>query len=109
MPAWAKAALDRWTAAAAIEEGRLFRALSQKGEVAEALTAQAVYLIVKGYAEQLGIATAPHNLRRTFAKLDHRGRLRSNRSSSRSGTNRSSPPSATSGSGRTSPMPPATA
>ena len=54
MPAWAKVAVDRWTAAARITEGRLFRAISQKGEVGEALTAQAVYLIVKGYADALG-------------------------------------------------------
>ena len=74
MPAWAKAALDRWTAAAGIKDGRLFRAVSQKDEVREALTAQAVYLIVKGYAEKLGLEVAPHDLRRTFAKLAHRGR-----------------------------------
>lgn len=74
MPAWAKVLLDGWTATAAITEGQLFRAISQKGQVGEALTAQAVYLIVKGYAEELGIAVAPHDLRRTFAKLAHRGR-----------------------------------
>ncbi len=74
MPAWAKVLVDGWTAPAAITEGRLFRAISQKGQVGEALTAQAVYLIVKGYAEELGIAVAPHDLRRTFAKLAHRGR-----------------------------------
>src|SRR5690606_32895092 len=55
MPAWAKAAMDGWTAAAAIEDGRLFRAISHKGEIGEGLTPQAVYLIVKVYAEQLGI------------------------------------------------------
>ena len=37
------------------------------------LTAQAVYLIVRGYADRLGIGLAPHDLRRTFAKLAHRG------------------------------------
>lgn len=75
MPAWAKAAVDRWTAAVAMDGGRLFRAISQKGKVGEeALTAQAVYLIVKGYAKKLGIEIAPHDLRRTFAKLAHRGR-----------------------------------
>jgi site-specific recombinase XerD len=74
MPAWAKAALDGWTAAAPIASGRLFRAISQKGDVGEALTAQAVYLIVKGYAEKLGVGIAPHDLRRTFAQLAHRGR-----------------------------------
>jgi len=39
MPAWAKVLVDHWTAAAGIGEGRLFRAISQKGEVGEALTA----------------------------------------------------------------------
>jgi site-specific recombinase XerD len=74
MPSWAKVAVDRWITGAAINSGRLFRALSQKSEIGEAMTAQAVYLIVKGYAEKLGIEVAPHDLRRTFAKLAHRGR-----------------------------------
>lgn len=74
MPAWAKLVVDRWTTAAGIDSGRLFRPLSQKGAIGEALTAQAVYLIVKGHAEKLGIEVAPHDLRRTFAKLAHRGR-----------------------------------
>jgi integrase len=74
MPAWAKCALDRWTAAAGIREGRVFRAISQGGEVGESLSAQAVYLIVRGYAEQIGARVAPHDLRRTFARLAHNGR-----------------------------------
>lgn len=74
MPAWAKAAVDAWTAVAGIQDGRFFRAVSQTGELKESLTAQAVYLIVKRYAEKLGIEIAPHDLRRTFAKLAHRGR-----------------------------------
>lgn len=74
MPAWAKAALDGWTGGAGIRGGRLFRAISGGGEVGESLTAQAVYLIVKSYARELGFSVAPHDLRRTFAKLAHRGR-----------------------------------
>lgn len=74
MPSWAKAAIDVWLEASAIAEGRLFRSLPQKREIGGGLTAQAVYLIVKGYAAQLGITAAPHDLRRTFAKLAHRGR-----------------------------------
>ena len=73
MPAWAKAAADQWTAAAGITEGRLLRAISQGGEVGAGLTAQAIYLIVRGYAAQIGVKLAPHDLRRTFAKLAHRG------------------------------------
>ena len=74
MPAWAKAAVDSWTSAAGICEGRLLRAIAQKGQVGEGLTAQAIYLIVRDYARQIGVELAPHDLRRTFAKLAHRGR-----------------------------------
>jgi len=74
MPAWAKSAVDHWTASAEIQNGRLFRAISHRREVGQGLTAQAVYLIVRDYTQQLGIDAAPHDLRRTFAKLAHRGR-----------------------------------
>ena len=51
------------------------RAVSQGGEVSgNGITPQAVYLIVRGYARQLGFPFAPHDLRRTFAQLAHRGR-----------------------------------
>jgi integrase len=73
MPPWAKTALDLWTANAGIRNGPLFRAITQKDDVGNALSPQAVYLIVRRYAEQLGIKIAPHDLRRTFAKLAHRG------------------------------------
>jgi len=73
MPPWAKNALDRWTSAAKIRNGTFFRAITQKGGVGNGLTAQAVYLIVRGHAEHLGIRIAPDDLRRTFAKLAHRG------------------------------------
>ena len=75
MPGWTKARIDLWTAASGTLSGRLFRAVSQGGEVeGDGITPQAVYLIVKGYAEQLGLPIAPHDLRRTFAQLAHRGR-----------------------------------
>ena len=75
MPGWTKARIDHWTAGAGILSGRLFRAVSQGGEVeGDGITSQAVYLIVRGYAEQLGLLIAPHDLRRTFAQLAHRGR-----------------------------------
>lgn len=74
MPAWAKAALDRWTAEAAIAEGPVFRAVDQAGRiVGQGMTAQAIFLIVRGYADRMGVSFAPHDLRRTFAKLAHRG------------------------------------
>jgi len=42
--------------------------------VGAGLTPQAVYLIVRGYARQLGFLFAPHDLQRTFAQLAHKGR-----------------------------------
>lgn len=73
MPTWAKNALDRWTSAAKIRNGKFFRAITQKGDIGNDLTSQAVYLIVRGHAEHLEITIAPDDLRRTFAKLAHRG------------------------------------
>lgn len=75
MPSWAKSAIDAWLYAARIEEGFVFRRVN-KGDnlMGESLTEQAIYNIVVGYAEKLekqGIA--PHDLRRTFAKLAHKG------------------------------------
>ncbi len=75
MPSWAKAAIDSWTFSARISEGFIFRRVN-KGDnlMGEKLTEQAIYNIVVSYAEKLeksGIA--PHDLRRTFAKLAHKG------------------------------------
>ncbi|MGI8845450.1 MAG: tyrosine-type recombinase/integrase [Thermoleophilaceae bacterium] len=75
MPSWAKATIDSWTYAARIEEGFIFRRVNKGGNLmGERMTEQAIYNIVVGYAEKLekqGIA--PHDLRRTFAKLAHKG------------------------------------
>ncbi len=75
MPSWAKATIDSWTYAAHIDDGFIFRRVNKGGNLmGEGLTEQAIYNIVVGYAEKLekqGIA--PHDLRRTFAKLAHKG------------------------------------
>lgn len=75
MPSWAKATIDSWTYAARIESGFIFRQVNKGGNVmGEGFTEQAIYNIVVGYAKKLekqGIA--PHDLRRTFAKLAHKG------------------------------------
>ena len=75
MPSWAKATIDSWTYAAQIDEGFIFRRVNKGGNVmGERFTDQAIYDIIVGYAEKLekqGIA--PHDLRRTFAKLAHKG------------------------------------
>jgi len=69
MPEWCKAALDTWTAAAGISGGRIFRSISKWGRLASSMTAQAIYGVVHEYAPGL----APHDLRRSFAKLAHKG------------------------------------
>jgi site-specific recombinase XerD len=75
MPSWAKSAIDAWIYSARIEEGFIFRQVNKGGNLmGEGLTEQAIYNIVVSYAEKLeksGIA--PHDLRRTFAKLAHKG------------------------------------
>jgi integrase len=74
MPAWTKVAIDRWAEAAGITEGRLLRAVN-KGDriVSESMTAQAVFQTVGHYSRRIGVEVAPHDLRRTFAKLAHKG------------------------------------
>ena len=73
MPSWVKAALDAWTEAASITTGGLWRTFF-KGNTLDhnstGLTSQAIWLVVHEYATALGFAKiAPHDLRRTAAKL----------------------------------------
>ena len=75
MPSWAKSAIDAWAYSAKIEEGFIFRRVN-KGDnlMGENLTEQAIYNVVVHYAEKLkNQDIAPHDLRRTFAKLAHKG------------------------------------
>lgn len=75
MPNWTKAAIDAWADAAGIENGLVFRAVN-KGDrvVGDGITPQAIRNIVADYAEMLQHAgVAPHDLRRTFAKLAYKG------------------------------------
>lgn len=74
MASWCKAAIDAYTAAASIPSGVLFRS-ARKGNHLESrgMTAQAIFALVGDYATMIGVDIAPHDLRRTFAKLAHRG------------------------------------
>lgn len=74
IPAMAKAAIDVWTEAAGIVEGRVFRPVNKGDRITGiGITAQAVFDTVKKYAKKMGLELAPHDLRRSFAKLAHRG------------------------------------
>ena len=69
MPSWTKAAIDAWTERAGISEGRIFRSVHKGGYVnGESMTDQAVADVVRKYAD-----VAAHDLRRTWAKLAHKG------------------------------------
>lgn len=74
MPSWAKASVDAWLNLAGITDGVVFRPVNKGGNVQPgAMTAQAVYNLVAEYADKAGMTVHPHDLRRTFAKLAHKG------------------------------------
>jgi site-specific recombinase XerD len=73
VPDWVRSELDDWLAAAAIDQGRLFRRVNKVGKAwGEGITEKAVWDIVKESAKTVGVAKlAPHDLRRTCARLCH--------------------------------------
>src|SRR5271167_1468869 len=73
VPLWVKSAIDSWSSAAGIGEGRLFRAIRKNGALwGRGLTQNAVWYVVKNCARHAGIGKlAPHDLRRTCARLCH--------------------------------------
>ena len=75
MPNWAKATVDIWVASAEFTTGPVFRPVNKGGRVCgDRMTAQAVFNTVKHYAATLSInKLAPHDLRRSYAKLAHKG------------------------------------
>lgn len=74
MPNWAKAAIDSYTQAAGIGAGVLFRSVRRGDHITgQGMTSQAIFDVVKSYATAIGVEVRPHDLRRTFAKLAHKG------------------------------------
>jgi len=74
MPAWAKAAIDAYTVASGIVAGSLFRSMRRGDKMTgDSMTAQAIFDVVRSYAVAIGVEVRPHDLRRTFAKLAHKG------------------------------------
>jgi site-specific recombinase XerD len=73
IPEWVKAALDQWTRAAKVTEGRIFRAVARAGKVwGKGISQNVVWYVVKTCCERAGLEhIAPHDLRRTCAKLCH--------------------------------------
>jgi site-specific recombinase XerD len=75
MPNWTKQAIDEYASLSDLGEGVVFRPINRGGHMTrERMTEQAIYNMVVECAEALGFGKlAPHDLRRTFAKLAHQG------------------------------------
>jgi len=75
MPSWCKVAIDIWTTSAGITSGHVWRSINKGGRITgERMTAQAIFEAVRLYGDKVGIVDlVPHDLRRTFAKLAHKG------------------------------------
>ena len=73
VPAWVKREVDEWTVAAEISKGPIFRRVNRFGEIwGGGITPKAIWHVVKAAAQRAGIQNlAPHDLRRTCARLCH--------------------------------------
>jgi integrase len=71
---WVKVAIDEWAREAELANGRVFRAVNKGDTVwGDGISSQAIWGVVAVYAERSELKIAPHDLRRTFAKLAHKG------------------------------------
>jgi site-specific recombinase XerD len=71
MPTWVKIAIDAWTSVADVTAGHVFRSVNRAGAASgERLGEKVVWQMLKQYAAEVGVpGIAPHDLRRTCAKL----------------------------------------
>jgi integrase len=71
MPAWVKVAIDAWTSASGAATGHVFLRVTRSGSViGEHLGEKVVWQMLRRYAAEVGVpGIAPHDLRRTCAKL----------------------------------------
>jgi integrase len=73
VPGWVMEELRVWLTAAGIGRGKIFRRVTKMGRIlGEGMTEKAVWHIVKDSAKRIGLEKlAPHDLRRTCARLCH--------------------------------------
>jgi integrase len=73
IPTWVKTAVDAWTASVAITSGPVFRAINKSGRVwGDGMSPKVLWDVVRAAAARAGIdKLAPHDLRRTCARLCH--------------------------------------
>ena len=73
VPQWVKEAVDSWTVGAGITSGPLLRSINKAGRIwGLGFTPKVIWAIVKANAKSCGLpSVAPHDLRRTCARLCH--------------------------------------
>ncbi len=73
VPDWVRQQLEEWLNAAAITEGKVFRKVNKAGRVwGNGISEKVVWHVVKQSAKAIGVENlAPHDLRRTCARLCH--------------------------------------
>lgn len=73
VPDWVKHTIDEWVNASGITGGKLFRCVCRAGIAwGNSMTEKVVWHVVKEYAAKLGLSrVAPHDLRRSCARLCH--------------------------------------
>jgi site-specific recombinase XerD len=71
IPTWVKVAIDAWTTAAGLADGRVFRPVNRGDKVqGEAMSEKVVWQMLRQYATDAGVpGIAPHDCRRSCAKL----------------------------------------
>jgi integrase len=71
MPNWVKVAIDAWTSSANVANGYVFRSVIRGDRISGGRVAEkVVWQMLREYATEIGISgIAPHDLRRTCAKL----------------------------------------
>jgi site-specific recombinase XerD len=73
VPGWVKVAVDEWLTAARIAEGAIFRCVTHSGTIwGSGISEKVVWWVVRQCAKKAAIEKlAPHDLRRTCARLCH--------------------------------------
>lgn len=71
MPTWVKVAVDAWTLAAGLSDGHVLRPVNRGDQVqGERMTEKVVWQLLQPYATAAGVpGIAPHDLRRSCAKM----------------------------------------
>lgn len=71
---WVKRLISQWIDGAGIVKGPIFLRIRRGDHIQPtAMTSQAIWNVVELYTDPIGVKVAPHDLRRTFAKLAYQG------------------------------------